>query len=126
MTDCIFCKIAKRKAPATIIKSTKEAIAILDINPDKEGHTLIIPKKHHDDIATVDPKTLKEMVFLAQWVVQKLRTKFGQEDIHIESWNGGAVQNPRHFHIHVCAEYGPSVPEANKEYFDSTKKKFKS
>lgn len=91
MTGCIFCKIAKRKAPATRIKETKEAV---------------------------------EMVFLAQWVVQKLRTKFGQEDIHIESWNGGAVQNPRHFHIHVCAEYGPSVPEADGEYFINTKKKF--
>jgi len=121
--NCIFCDIAKRKVPSYVVKRTKEALAILDINPDKEGHTLIIPRKHHDDIASVDPKTLKEMVFLAQWVVQKLRSEFGQEDIHIESWNGGAVQDPRHFHIHVCAEYAGEVV-ADKEYFDKTMKRF--
>lgn len=121
---CIFCKIVKKELPSYGVKMTKNAIAILDIHPSKEGHTLIIPRVHYDDIGDCDLKTLKEMAFLAQWVTQKLRRNFGAEDIHVESWNGAAVQDPRHFHIHVCPEYGADVKEFNEEYFKNTLKKF--
>lgn len=52
MENCIFCKIAKEEIPSVKIWEDKEHIAILDINPNVEGMTLVLPKKHFDSDAT--------------------------------------------------------------------------
>lgn len=48
MEDCIFCKIIKEEIPSVKIWEDENFIAILDINPNVKGMTLIIPKKHFD------------------------------------------------------------------------------
>ena len=45
-SDCIFCKIAKKEIKSEFIEENNNFIAIRDIHPKAEGHTLIIPKKH--------------------------------------------------------------------------------
>ncbi len=46
--DCIFCKIVEGNIPAVKIWEDSEHMAFLDINPNVEGMTLVIPKKHFD------------------------------------------------------------------------------
>ena len=46
---CIFCQIVKKQIPSLIIAKNSKAIALLDINPVSDGHTIIIPKKHYCD-----------------------------------------------------------------------------
>ena len=48
MDNCIFCKIVKGEIPSVKIWEDKNYLAILDINPNVEGMTLVIPKKHFD------------------------------------------------------------------------------
>ena len=48
MDDCIFCKIVKGEIPSVKIWEDDKFIAILDINPNVEGMTLVLPKKHFD------------------------------------------------------------------------------
>lgn len=43
---CVFCDIVAGQAPAHIIYEDDLSLALLDINPLAEGHSLIIPKKH--------------------------------------------------------------------------------
>jgi histidine triad (HIT) family protein len=47
MTDCLFCKIAKKEIPSLQIYEDDNFFAFLDIKPRNPGHTLIIPKKHY-------------------------------------------------------------------------------
>lgn len=47
MEDCIFCKIVNGKIPAFTIAENDDFIAFLDLSQFVEGHTLVIPKKHH-------------------------------------------------------------------------------
>lgn len=47
MTDCIFCKIAKKEIPAKIVWEDENFLAFLDVKPESKGHTLVIPKKHY-------------------------------------------------------------------------------
>lgn len=47
MTDCIFCKIAKREIPAEIIYEDENFLAFLDIHPQAPGHAQVIPKRHY-------------------------------------------------------------------------------
>jgi histidine triad (HIT) family protein len=46
MTDCIFCKIVAGELPSYKIYEDEKYLAILDIFPSTEGHTLVIPKQH--------------------------------------------------------------------------------
>ncbi len=51
MENCIFCKIVKKDIDSALIWEDKNYIAILDVNPNVEGMTLVIPKKHLDSYA---------------------------------------------------------------------------
>jgi hypothetical protein len=44
--SCIFCLISSKRINSCIIKEDSNNIAVLDINPLSEGHSIIIPKKH--------------------------------------------------------------------------------
>ena len=48
--DCIFCKIINGEIPSYKIYEDNVVLAFLDINPDSNGHTLVIPKKHIESI----------------------------------------------------------------------------
>ena len=53
----IFTKIINREIPGHIVAEDENFIAILDINPLVEGHTLVIPKKEVDYIFDLDEET---------------------------------------------------------------------
>ena len=49
--ECIFCSIASGKTKSCKIEENDDAVAVLEINPISEGHTIIIPKEHTDKIS---------------------------------------------------------------------------
>ena len=51
MSDCLFCRIAKKEIPAEIIYEDELAVAFDDIAPIAPIHKLIIPRQH---IATLN------------------------------------------------------------------------
>jgi histidine triad (HIT) family protein len=53
MDDCIFCKIVKGEIPCKRVYEDGHALAFLDINPRNPGHTIVIPKKHIEDIFSI-------------------------------------------------------------------------
>lgn len=46
MENCLFCKIASKQIPSTIVYEDEELLAFKDINPAAPVHVLIIPKLH--------------------------------------------------------------------------------
>jgi histidine triad (HIT) family protein len=48
--SCIFCKIVRRESPASRVYENVRVLAFLDIRPQNDGHTLVIPKKHYETI----------------------------------------------------------------------------
>ena len=56
--DCIFCRIANGEIPTKIITETNHSIAFLDAFPLTKGHTLVIPKKHHEKIQNMSSTLL--------------------------------------------------------------------
>ena len=55
MSDCIFCGIAAGTMPAERIHEDERTVAFLDIFPACDGHVLVIPRAHADDIHSLDP-----------------------------------------------------------------------
>ena len=46
MDNCLFCKIAARQIPSTIVYEDDDLLAFKDINPAAPVHLLVIPKVH--------------------------------------------------------------------------------
>lgn len=58
MDDCIFCKIVAGKISAQIVHQDKSVLAFRDLNPQAPVHILIIPRKHIDQISSMEEADL--------------------------------------------------------------------
>ena len=73
MDNCIFCKIAAKQIPSTIVHEDEELLVFKDINPAAPVHLLIIPKTHIDTLSSVRPEhtaLLGKMLALAPQLAQ--------------------------------------------------------
>jgi histidine triad (HIT) family protein len=99
--DCLFCRIARREAPAQIVYEDEDAVVIRDINPQAPTHLLAIPKKHYSDIHEVPPSEADFLVKLCRAVTAVLR----QEDLIGYGYrlviNSGRRAGQSIFHVHV-------------------------
>jgi len=71
-SGCVFCSIIEEKLPSYKINENVGAIAVLDINPISKGHSLIIPKKHSEEISELSLELAKQ---LAQKISKLLKPK---------------------------------------------------
>ena len=72
--NCVFCKIVKGEIPSFKIWENDKFIAILDINPNCKGQTLIITKEHYEsDITKMNDMMYSEMFLAAKEVSNILK-----------------------------------------------------
>ena len=79
-------------------------IAFLDVNPETNGHTLIVPKKHYKDIYDIDDETLSHIFKCAREIATKITTKLNCDGFTLLQ-NNGDVQEVKHFHLHIKPYY---------------------
>lgn len=100
MTECIFCKITKKEAPAKVLAETSDVIAFESIRPVADHHVLIVPKKHINsflDLEESHKDILIDMAKVAQEVIKKLGISGGYK----LCFNGGKYQEVLHIHWHL-------------------------
>ncbi len=68
----LFTKIISGEIPAHKIAEDENFLAFLDINPLREGHTLVVPKKEVDYIFDVPDAQLAEILIFARSVARKI------------------------------------------------------
>ena len=97
MDNCIFCKIRDGEHPAHIIWEDEELLAFLDIHPFNPGHTLLIPKKHVDDIFDLDDELYLAIFMAAKQLSEPLIKATNAKRI------GMAIEglSVPHAHIHL-------------------------
>ena len=66
MSDCIFCGIAAGTMPAERVHADERTVAFLDIFPACDGHVLVIPRAHADDVHAADPADVAACAQTAQ------------------------------------------------------------
>lgn len=104
MKDCIFCKIVNGDIPCMNVYEDDICIAYLDISPDSDGHTLVIPKKHYKDIFEIPEETLLHIHNTSKKIMKKLEEKLGCNGFTILN-NAGDIQEVKHFHLHIKPYY---------------------
>lgn len=100
--SCLFCKIIEGEKDVLKIYEDDRILVFLDNNPDWNGHSLIIPKKHlidTDDILK-EEGLLEHILEVAEKTRQLLQEKL-QIDGMTYLWNMGNAQNIKHFHMHI-------------------------
>lgn len=70
----IFSKIINRKIPAYIIAEDDQYIAFLDINPLKQGHTLVVPKEEVDYVFDLDDQALAGLFLFSKRVAKAIES----------------------------------------------------
>lgn len=102
--DCLFCKIASGEIPSYKIYEDDIVFAFLDINPDSDGHALIIPKKHFKDLDDIDDITLNYVNKVAKRLKKLLEEKLNCDGMSLLQ-NNGIVQEIKHYHLHLKPYY---------------------
>jgi len=101
---CIFCKIVEKEVPAFNIYEDDIVLAYMDIHPDSNGHTLVIPKKHYKDLDEIDEVSLNHLMKVVKSLKNKLEKKLNCDGITLVQ-NNGDVQEIKHFHMHIKPYY---------------------
>ncbi len=101
MSDCIFCKIVEGEIPSTIVYEDDAVVAFEDLNPQMPVHTLVVPKKHYDNIGDGIPDTELGAVFNAANKVAAMKGIAESGYRVIVNTNDDAQQSVHHLHVHV-------------------------
>ena len=134
MNSCIFCRIAQKRVPANLVYEDEKAMAFLDIRPLNEGHTLIIPKLHYENIFNIPQELIMHIHGVAKGVALAVKKATQADGISIMQQNGKAAgQEIFHLHVHVIPRFeGQKLPkfsetsEASKEKLKQTAARIRS
>ena len=100
----IFCKIINGEIPGKKVFEDDTVMVIMDVNPVSNGHCLIIPKVHYQDLYDIDIKTLNHILKIARDVSKILMKKLSCDGVTLAQ-NNGSVQEVKHFHLHLIPKY---------------------
>ncbi len=118
--DCIFCKIINNEIPSYKIYEDNLFIAILDINGDSNGHTLVIPKRHIETIEELNNEELQQLIKISNIIKDKI-TKTFNSDGFTYIVNSGSRQEIKHFHMHIKPHYKDNVLIPLEEVYSKLK-----
>ncbi len=103
---CVFCKIINNEIPCYKVYEDDQVIAFLDISQVTHGHTLVIPKKHYENIFVLDEAIAGELYKAVVKVSNILKKGLNLTDLNIINNNGPvAGQTVNHYHIHLVPRY---------------------
>ena len=102
--DCLFCKIIKGEIPNKTIYEDEKVKVFLDINPNTNGDTLIVPKKHYQDFRDLD----NDILIYMHEIIKKIYSIY-QEKLHCDGLtiinNSDYAQEIKHYHLHFMPRY---------------------
>ncbi len=117
---CIFCKIINGDIPSKKVYEDKDVLAILDISQATKGHTLVIPKKHYDNILSINEDDYLAVMKKVKELSNKIVTNLGAEGVNIlNNCNEVAGQSVMHFHVHIIPRY--KKDDLKLEFIDHSK-----
>lgn len=100
MAECLFCRIVAGDLDAHVVFDDESCLGFLDRRPLFAGHTLVIPKDHHETLVDL-PVELVPVVFgRAREVAGVMETTLGAAGSFV-AVNNRISQSVPHLHVHV-------------------------
>ncbi len=103
MSECLFCRIARKEIPAAVVYEDDTLLVFKDIAPQAPVHLLIIPKAHCEGLGDLTPETEAAAARIPR-VAAQLAVAHG---VHSGGWRlvsncgpeAGQVVYHLHFHL---------------------------
>ncbi len=100
MAGCVFCQIVEGDQPAFVVLDDEVAMAFLDRRPLFEGHTLLVPRAHHETLGELPPELVEPLFARARRLAQVMETELGAAGSFV-ALNNRVSQSVPHLHVHV-------------------------
>ncbi|WP_026470309.1 HIT family protein [Alkanindiges illinoisensis] len=98
----IFAKILRSEIPCTKVYEDDKTLAFMDIMPQADGHTLVIPKEPAETLMDLSPESAAYTINIVQKVGNAIKKALGSEGIVLMQLNGSkAGQTVPHIHFHL-------------------------
>lgn len=102
MEDCIFCKMARGDIPSNKIYENENFFSVVDKNPIVEGHSLVISKKHFENLLDFNLSLGPELLDCIKNTALKLMKEKNASGFNVINNNfESAGQIVKHIHFHI-------------------------
>jgi histidine triad (HIT) family protein len=95
--SCIFCRIIAGEVPCYKIWEDDEFLAFLDVNPINEGHTLLIPKSHTDEVFDMPAREYTDIFARAKLIAPIIKATMHAKRVGLVVEGFGVP----HVHLHL-------------------------
>ena len=98
----IFARILRGELPAIKVYEDDQVLAFMDIMPQADGHTLVIPKSPAVTLLDLDPQVAAYTIQVVQKVAKAMEKALGLDGIVLMQLSGAAAgQTVPHVHFHL-------------------------
>lgn len=98
----MFCEIAKGLSPAEIVLEDDLVLAVVDLGQFHPGHTLVMPRRHLNDVRELDYATGAALMWAIARITRAVGAAFPNQGLSLwHSIGEAACQEVPHLHIHV-------------------------
>jgi histidine triad (HIT) family protein len=102
----IFARVIRGEVPCHRVHEDEHTLAFMDLMPQSEGHTLVLPKAPGEDLLAVPPEALAHTIRTVQRVARAVQRAFAPDGLFIAQFNGPAAgQTVFHLHFHVIPRW---------------------
>jgi histidine triad (HIT) family protein len=104
--ECIFCSIVDGEIPSHTVYEDDQTVAFLDANPLARGHTVVIPREHHERIEELPRKTAESLFATIHDLVPIIEDAVGADASNVGFNDGEAAgQMVPHVHGHIVPRF---------------------
>ncbi len=104
--SCLFCDILDGKRDGHFLYEDDSHVAFLDRYPIDVGHSLVLPRKHHEQITDMTPEDVGNVFAIVPKIAKAILDATGADAFSIGQNNGRAAkQIVPHVHIHIIHRY---------------------
>jgi histidine triad (HIT) family protein len=102
----IFARILRGEASCHRIYEDVATLAFLDVMPQSDGHTLVLPKAAVENLFELDDAAAAAVMHTGRRVALALREVFRPDGLTVMQFNGAeAGQTVFHFHLHLVPRF---------------------
>ncbi len=121
MDDCLFCGIVAGDVPSHTVYESETAYAFLDVNPLARGHTVVVPRDHHERVGDLPDEAAAGLFRAISDVVPAVEAAVDAPASTVAFNNGEeAGQEIPHTHCHVIPRFAGDGAGAVHSLFATT------
>jgi histidine triad (HIT) family protein len=99
--DCLFCRIVAGEVESHRVFEDDVCVAFLDNRPLFPGHTLLVPREHHETLWDLPDELVAPLFADAKRLSEAVRDAMGSQGAFV-AMNNVVSQSVPHLHVHIA------------------------